>query len=82
MTRKPSRRGTTASEQSIMAVYSQPTNYRAQQIGQVNQIYGQVGGARESHVGLQETLGDRNRSKRNVGGMGSRESFFQCAFYC
>ncbi|KAF9642667.1 kinase-like protein [Thelephora ganbajun] len=71
MSRRPSRRSTAASEPSSpMPTDPHPFDFTELQ---KSQVYGHTGGAGKSHVSLKNTLGDRNRSKKDVSGKGSRE---------
>ncbi|KAF9644348.1 kinase-like protein [Thelephora ganbajun] len=70
MSRRPSRRSTAVSEPSSpMPTDPHPFDFNELQ---KTQAYGHTGGAGKSHVSLKNTLGDRNRSKKDVSGKGSR----------
>lgn len=72
ISRRPSRRNTATSEPSPMPVDPHPFNFDELLKGQVGQVYGQTGGAGKSHISLKNTLGDRNRSRKDVSGKASR----------
>ncbi|KAF9644873.1 kinase-like protein [Thelephora ganbajun] len=73
MSRRQSRRSTAASEPSS-PMPNDPHQFDLDELqkSQANQAYGHTGGAGKSHVSLKNTLGDRNRSKKDVSGKGFR----------